>query len=98
MRGIVAKDIFALSRIAEKMNLDLSKVRGKDKKISGIELFKNFFENLGKAEKEVTVFLAGVSGKTEKEISNMPLKELKELVKELFQDEEIVNFFKSQTQ
>ena len=57
------------------------------------ELIWGIVENYYKAEQDFFIFIAGLEGKTPEEISNLPLNEFIDLIKELFSEKNLP-FFK----
>jgi hypothetical protein len=98
IRKVKGKDIFKISKILKKMNLDFSKYdfKGKDNFKMGIQLIKDIFENIHLAENEFNEFLADLSGIKKEEISELGLKEYKELLFQLKEDDDIIGFFGQQ--
>lgn len=107
MRGLKTADLFSLTRIVKKMNIK-NEIKGLVTDITGlsdeeklkakeglnIELMLLFIENIGNAEKEIYKLLADLSNKTVKEIENQKIGETVEMIKSLFEDEEIGDFLK----
>jgi len=97
MRKVRGTDIFILSKIADKLNLDFSNYdfKTKDKQKLGAKIINDLLKNMWKAEKEIVSFLADISGKKTSEINELSIAELKDMITELSKDEELVGFFKS---
>ena len=98
IRKLKGKDILKVSKILKKMNLDFSKYdfKGKDNYKTGIQLIKDIFENIHMAETEFNEFLADLAGVKKQEIEDLGLKEYKDLIIQLKDDEDIVGFFGQQ--
>jgi len=107
MRTLLAKDIAPFTKIIAKMELKESikamfKPKEKDENGNDInnsgqmisELIWGIIENYYKVEQEFFEFMAGLNEKTVEEISNLPLDEFANLIKELF-SEKNMSFFKS---
>lgn len=108
MRSLKTSDLFSLTRIIKKMNIkaevralfkditglpEEEKVKAKDQlKIDAVFLF---VEHIGDAEKEIYKLLADMSGKPVKEIGDQKLIETIEMIKTIFEDEEIEDFLET---
>lgn len=107
MRSLKTSDLFALTRIIKKMDIksdikaltkDISSLSDEDKLKAkdalNIDLMLLFVENIGSAEKEIYKFLSDLSGVEAKEIENQsPIKTI-DMIKSIFEDEEIGDFLK----
>lgn len=101
MKDIGVDEIFLLSEISDKMQLELPKLEYKDTKgkteeeVSfmmkqvGIKVALEVFKKLHKAKKEVLQLLEKLTGK---KASEMSLKELKDNLIELFSKEGVMDF------
>ena len=99
MRALLAKDIAPFTKILTKMELKESiksmfANANKDRGQMISELIWGIIENYYKAEQDFFVFIADLEGKTTDEISNLPLNEFIDLIKELFSEKNLP-FFKS---
>ena len=106
MRNLKAPDLFSLSRIIKKMNVK-EEIKALAKDITGvteeekvkaeqtmqIDLLMLFIENIGSAEKEIYKLLADLNGITSKEIENMDLDKLIDIIKELFEQKSLGSLF-----
>lgn len=106
MRNLQTSDLFPLTRIIKKMNIkndiktltkditslsDEEKLKAQD--ALNIDLVLLFIENIGNAEKEIYKFLANLSGKTEKEISEQRIAETISMIEAIFNDDQVGDFF-----
>ncbi|MDK2800565.1 MAG: hypothetical protein PWQ70_2184 [Clostridiales bacterium] len=101
------KDLFLITKIIKKMGLKdaikemMVSVKGKKKadieklqEEKGMELIFYIIENLHIAEQEVYQLLANYADKSVKEIENQSINDTFELIKKLFDEGDILNFFK----
>ena len=97
VRELKGKDIFALSKIVKKIDLDLSslKIDIKDNYSTGISFMKAIFENLHLAEKEANDFFASLTGLTNAQVADLNINEYLGIVNKLKENKEILGFFKS---
>ena len=104
MRKLTLDDAFTLSAIIDKMNIqtDLNKLMDEAKlKGSGMQEYLGgqmallLIKSAHKARVEFYELLSSLSGKTQEEIKNMGLKDIKNLFTELAKQEDIGSFFKS---
>ena len=98
MRTLLARDIAPFTKILAKMDIkeSIKAIFGGSKEQGEMvsELVWAVIENYHKAEKEFIAFLAGLEGKKPDEISDLPIGDFIDLVKELF-GEKNFPFFKS---
>jgi hypothetical protein len=99
MRTLLAKDIAPFTKIIAKMELKESikamfsnNEEGRGQMVS--ELIWGIIENYYKVEQDFFAFMANLEGKSIEDISNLPLDEFTNLIKELF-SEKNMPFFKS---
>ena len=98
MRTLLAKDIAPFTKILAKMELKES-IKGMfanvgmDKGQMVSELIWGIIENYYKAEQDFFSFLADLEGKTQEEISELPLADFIGLITELFSEKNLP-FFK----
>jgi len=98
MRTLLAKDIAPFTKILAKMELKES-IKGMfanvgmDKGQMVSELIWGIIENYYKAEQDFFSFLADLEGKTQEEISELPLADFIRLITELFSEKNLP-FFK----
>jgi hypothetical protein len=97
VRELKGKDIFALSKIVKKINLDLSslKIDKNDNFSTGISFLKAIFENLHLVEKEANDFFASLTGLTSAQVADLNINEYLGIVNKLKENKEILGFFKS---
>ena len=100
---IKTKHLFKLSAIVDKAGLDeeLKILLGKEKKkLSNQELGEKIImaivKKMHRAEKETVDLLASVTGKTKKEIEDLPVKELIELFNAILSEDGVLDFLSSQ--
>ena len=93
MREFIGQDIITLSRIADKMQLKPD-VEGKTQQQIGAEFLIQIFSRLHLAEKEVWQLVADLNGLKAEDVSKMPFRELKPLVKEIVTSADFADFFK----
>lgn len=104
MRALKTSDIFAMSRILKKLELDLkidiSKFKGKELtaedagKEAFIQLLKTALENLHQAEKEVNGFLGSLVGLNEKKFGELPIEDTFEIIAQFKGQKGLANFLK----
>lgn len=92
------KDMFTLSAIVDKMELesDINKIVSQKGKRDTTEIGKvlvfSIARKLHRAQTEVTQLLSSATGKTKKEIEDLPLKETVGLIKGILQEEGVMDF------
>lgn len=103
MRELKLKDIYKLSAIIDKMQVkaDLNKLMDDAKQQSdaqayiGGQMIMILISRLHMAQKEVSTFLADLTDKTAEELDNLSIKEVTNLFKELFSQNDMSGFFNS---
>ena len=103
MRELKLKDIYKLSAIIDKMQVkaDLNKLMDDAKKqpdaqaYIGGQMVMIIVSRLHMAQKEVSSFLADLTGKTVEQLEDLSIKEVAELFKELFSKNDMSGFFNS---
>jgi hypothetical protein len=103
MRELKLKDIYKLSAIIDKMQVkaDLNKLMDDAKKqpdaqaYIGGQMVMIIVSRLHMAQKEVSSFLADLTGKTVEQLEDLSIKEVAELFKELFGKNDMSGFFNS---
>jgi len=100
---IKTKHLFKLSAMVDKMDLDeeLKVLLGKEKKkMSNQELGEKMImavvKKLHRAEKETIDLLASVTGKTKKDIEDLPIKDLIELFNTILSEDGVLDFLAKQ--
>ncbi|MFZ5352740.1 MAG: hypothetical protein ACOZCL_08455 [Bacillota bacterium] len=93
MRDLKTNDIFKMSKILKKMQLNID-VNGKSQDQVGAEFIKSIFESLHLAQNEINEFLGDIFGMTGEEFGNLPLEESLEYVKQFKSIPNLSNFFK----
>jgi hypothetical protein len=100
MKRLTIDEVYLLSEIADKIdiNVDMPDVKGKsDKEIElmqeqlGKKLMLQMFRKMHKAKAEISELIKMVTGK---EASLLNIKELKENITEILRQEGIMDFFK----
>lgn len=103
MRKLGLQDVFALSRILDKLDLKLDlqgfidEARDSEDAISyvGGQITLTLMRSLYKVDNEVYAWLASLTGQTEEDVKNLGIKDLQEIFTNIFSDEDIVDFFGS---
>ena len=103
MRELKLKDIYKLSAIIDKMQVkaDLNKLMDDAKKqpdaqaYIGGQMIMILVSRLHMAQKEVSSFLADLTGQTVEQLEDLSIKEVTELFKELFGKNDMSGFFNS---
>ena len=91
MRQLTTNDVFKMSRILKKLNINLDS-KGTDEEI-GMKLLVQIAENAYLAQNEINEFLGSLTGMTGEEFGNLPIKESMEIMNEFKQLDGIVDFF-----
>jgi hypothetical protein len=91
MRQLTTNDVFKMSRILKKININLDS-KGTDEEI-GMKLLVQIAENAHLAQTEINEFLGSLNNMTGEEFGNLPIKESMEIMKEFKQLDGIVYFF-----
>lgn len=91
MRQLTTNDVFKMSRILKKINIDLDS-KGTDEEI-GMKLLVQIAENAYLAQNEINEFLGSLNNMTGEEFGNLPIKESMAIMKEFKQLDGIVDFF-----
>jgi len=100
MKNISSEEIYILSAIADKMDLDfeMPSTKGKTKEQLeelqtkvGKKIMVDMFKKLHKAKKEVDELIKALTGKEAKEMS---LIEIKDTITEILKQDGILDFFK----
>lgn len=94
MRELKTMDIFKMSKILKKMDIQLN-AEGKTAEKLGGELILQLGENLHLVENEVNEFMANLIGCTSKEFSELPIAKAFEYFEEFKKLPGIADFFKS---
>ena len=92
MRQLKTNDVFLMSRILKKININLES-KGTDEEI-GLKLLMQVAENAYLAQSEINTFLGDLVGMTGEEFGNLPLKESMSIMNEFKQLDGVVDFFK----
>jgi len=97
MRKLVGNDLFKLSKILKKIDLDVKNIEvdGKNQQQIGIEIFKNLLENAHMAQEEINEFLGSLVGCSGKEFGEKSIIEYLSVINEIKSVPEIESFFKA---
>lgn len=93
MRQLITNDIFKMSRILKKMEININP-DGEDAVI-GTQLIKQIAENLYLVQNEVNDFIGDLAGMSGEDFGKLPISESLKLIKEFKSLEGISDFFKS---
>lgn len=91
MRQLTTNDVFKMSRILKKININLDS-KGTDEEI-GMKLLMQIAENAYLAQNEINEFLGSLTGITGEEFGNLPLKESTAIMNEFKKLDGINDFF-----
>jgi len=91
MRQLTTNDVFKMSRILKKININLDS-NGTDEEV-GIKLLMQIAENAYLAQNEINEFLGSLNGMTGEEFGNLPIKESLAVMNEFKKLDGIVDFF-----
>ena len=91
MRQLKTNDVFLMSRILKKININLDS-KGTDEEI-GLKLLMQVAENAYLAQSEINTFLGDLVGMTGEEFGNLPLKESMSIMNEFKQLDGVADFF-----
>ncbi len=92
MRQLKTNDVFLMSRILKKININLD-INGTDEEV-GIKLLMEVAENAYLAQNEINEFFGDLVGMTGEEFGNLPIKESMAIMSEFKQLDGVVDFFK----
>lgn len=73
LRELKTKDIYPMSRILKKMDLDFKVEPGTTQMEMGVKMVQGVIENLHMAEKEINSFLGELIGISEEEFAELPI-------------------------
>lgn len=94
MRKLKTGDIYKMSRILKKMDIELTVEEGVSQTQMGIQMVQRILENLHQAEKEVNEFLAELIGITAEEFNELSLGEVVDVFNQFKNQEDIGAFLK----
>jgi len=99
MRQLITNDVFKMSKILKKLNLNFdfnidSKDKNWDEKF-GVEIIKKIAENAHLAQNEINDFLGELAGITGDEFGKLPIKDAIKIINEFKNLDGINDFFKS---
>lgn len=103
MRKLNIDDVFAFSEILDVMDLQTNlndvmndaMTQDNPQAYMGGQMMLMLIKNLHKAKEPIKQFIADVSEKDIEEVNKMKFKELKDILVEVFTDEDITDFFNS---
>jgi hypothetical protein len=99
MRQLITNDVFKMSRIIKKLQLDLSDIKlGEDENSDqsfGITILQKIIENAHVAQDDINDFIGSLAGMSGKDFGELPIKESIEIIKEFKNLDGISDFFKS---
>jgi hypothetical protein len=94
MRTLKTSDIYRMSKILKKININLDVNKDITQAQLGVQMIQKVIENLYLAEEEANEFLADLVGITAEEFSELPIEDTLVIIS-LFKDQKgIVNFLK----
>lgn len=93
MRELRSEDLFLLSEILDKMDINIPETTGKDDKALGLEIIMNFVKKIHLAKDQVNELIGKLTGKTSEEVAEMKLSETVNIIKEIIANEDIKSFF-----
>jgi iron-sulfur cluster repair protein YtfE (RIC family) len=101
MRKLTFEDTFLMSEVLDKMNVDddLNKLFDEAKKhpdaqaYLGGKLVLMVIKRWHKAKEEIVAFVSIITEKSVEEVKKMSLREIKEVLLELFRNEDFADFF-----
>lgn len=91
MRQLTTNDVFKMSRILKKININLDS-NGTDEEV-GIKLLMQVAENAYLAQNEINEFFGDLVGMTGEEFGNLPIKESMAIMSEFKQLDGVADFF-----
>ena len=94
MRGLKTSDIYKMSRILKKMNLDLVADDTTTQVQMGVQMIKKIGENLHMAEDEVNEFMGGMVGLSGEEFGNLPIEDTIQIMEQFKEQKGLTSFFK----
>lgn len=94
MRKLVTDDMFLLSEIIDKMELDID-VKGKGQEELGAEIIFGLLRKAHRAKDEIKQLVASLLEKPVEDVSNMPVAELVDIIGKALQEDGVVGFIKS---
>ena len=94
MRGLKTSDIYKMSRILKRMNLDLVADDKTTQVQMGVQMIKKIGENLHMAEDEVNEFMGGMVGLSGEEFGNLPIEDTIQIMERFKDQKGLTSFFK----
>jgi len=98
MKELLNDDLFLISEILDKMDINIPEVKGRDgieksDKAYGMEIIMNVVKNIHLAKNEVNTLIGRLTEKTDEEVVAMKLSETVKTIKEIIANEEFKSFF-----
>jgi len=93
MKELLNEDLFLISEILDKMDINIPDTKDKDDKSLGMEIIMNIVKNIHLAKNEVNTLIARLTGKTAEEVAAMKLSETVKTIKEIISNEDFKSFF-----
>lgn len=98
MRQLITNDMFQMSRILKKLQINTDFILGKDDDNSdqslGVQVIIKIAENAHLAQTEINAFIGDLCGITGEEFGKLPIKESIKIIKEFKELDGISDFFK----
>ena len=94
MRVLKTSDIFKMSKILKKMNLQMEIKEDTTQTAAGVQFIQKIAENIHMAEEEVNEFLGGLVGITKEEFSDLEIEETMEIIEMFKKQKGLTGFFK----
>lgn len=93
LRGLKTSDIYKMSRILKKMNMDILVDDGTSQVQAGVQFLQKAAENLHLAEEEVNDFMGGIAGVTGEEFAEMPIEQSMKIIEHFKNQKGLTSFF-----
>lgn len=94
IRNLQTKDIFIMSKILKKMNLNIRFDDKMSAKEIGISFLKEIFENIHLAEDEWNEFLASLAGVSVEEFKELGIETTLDIINQLKEQKSLAAFLK----
>lgn len=91
MRRLNTEDIYLLSEIADKMDIQAPEIKGKSQEQAGADFMIQLFRKMHKAAPEISRLISKVTGK---EADQLSLVEIKDTLMEILKQDGVLTFFK----
>ena len=98
MRELLNDDLFLISEILDKMDINIPDIRDKtgaekSDKTYGMEIIMSVVKNIHLAKDQVNTLISNLTGKTKEEAAVMKLSETVKTIKEIIAKEDFKSFF-----